>query len=114
MTTIQSSLQSIKAYQIGGVPPSTLAYCMENASHLDQYQDLMEEYYLVYWSGKYILQGMSEGLIKSKNKLYHVSFAPNLSRGAIMRNDSLQQYKMSFRRALPCYNLPAFVYISLP
>lgn len=110
---LNTSIQSVKAYQIGGVPPSILAYCMEHSSHLDQYTDLMECYYLNYWSGKYILKEMVNGTIHKDDTLYHVAFSKSVNRGTLLRNDSLCQYRMSFRKALPYYNLPAFVYISL-
>jgi hypothetical protein len=115
MVALNTTLQSVKAYQLGGIPPSILAYCMENSQYMDQYSDLLEEYHLVYWSGKYILKELQEGrLYDRKGNRYHVSFASGLSRGSILRNDSIQQYRLSFRKPLPHYNIPAFVFISLP
>jgi hypothetical protein len=77
-------------------------------------QENLESYFLLFWSGKYVLKEMQEGVIWKNNTRYHVCFAPNLSRGKIMRNSPLQQYKLSFRKAKKHLKLPSFVFISYP
>ena len=71
----------------------------------------LESYFLMYWSGKYIISEMKDGVITKDGVRYHVSFAHNCTRGKILANKS-NQYRLSFRRFKKEHNIPNFVVIS--
>jgi hypothetical protein len=104
--------QSIQSYKQNQFPRNTLHWMLQNAPSLLLCEDLLSIYKLNYWSGKYILQEMQQGMIWNRGKWYHVAFDPKVTRGHIMRQSKLEQYSMSWREAIPIYNLPPYVYIS--
>jgi hypothetical protein len=104
--------QSIQTYKQTHFPRTTLHWMLQNSASLDLCIDLLQTYKLNYWSGKYIIQEMKEGMIWNKGKFYHVAFHKHVTRGRILIADNLQQYRMSWREALPEYDLPPYVYIS--
>lgn len=101
-----------KAYRIHGVTPSILNFVLSRSETISHFRDCLDTYYLKYWSGKYLIQEIKEGVIKADNRIYHIVFQKPLSRGQILLNHPNQQYKLSFRAAMEDFNLPAFVFIS--
>jgi len=105
--------QSIASYKQNQFPRHTLHWMLQHSASLSLCEDLLSTYKMNYWSGRYILQEMKEGMIYNRGKFYHVTFDPRVTRGHIMAQSPLEQYKMSWREAIPLYNLPPYVYISL-
>ena len=104
------------AYVKYGITSNTLHQLLSNIHDLSLYRDCLETYYLNYWSAKYILKDSDGGMIYKDNNMYHIVYLKPVTRGKILASvqagNSLQQYKLSFRKALPEFNLPAYVLIS--
>ena len=71
-----------------------------------------EKYYLLYWSGNYILTTeINYGNITHLDTVYKICYRGNLTRGKIMKNNE-KKYAISFRLPIPELHLPGIVLIS--
>ena len=94
-----------------GASRASLHYALQHSPAIHHLQrDLLTSYYLLYWSGSYILRASTLGRITHKGISYIVCYDPKCSRGRIL-SDPLAQYTLSFRAPLPCFQLPAYCYI---
>lgn len=101
---------SIRAYQRHGILPSILLRMLRDFPNFpDQFQDLLSEYYLLYWAPEYFREVSKGGVIQRGNREYIVVFAKGATPAALL---SCNQVKLSFRSALPDYHLPAYVIVS--
>jgi hypothetical protein len=74
----------------------------------------LREYYLLFWSAEYFLGRWKEGTIVRNGSIYHVCFAPGLSLAKLKQLDKSHQIALSFRTAAAEYNLPSYVFVSIP
>ena len=113
-----SSAIAVKTY---GMFPSTLKYIISNHTTIaHRLHDTLETYYILYWDVEYFLSQFTEGTIKRDNRIYHIIFkgtgAGNTKHRGHMIADVKQgmsyQVSLSFRKAKPEFNLPAYVLVS--
>lgn len=115
---------SIQAAKKHSIYPSTVHYMLQNHPYIHSaYKDTLSEYYLLYWEAEYFLKQMQEGegsILRHGNR-YHICFHKDLSRGKLIQavkegkegKSKSCQVALSFRRALPEFNLPAYVFVSM-
>jgi len=105
-----SSLACVKTY---GVPKSALTYCLENSLKFPTiYRDLLCDYHILYWRLDYFVSRMAEGMVNG----YHVKFHKSITslgylKDAMKNGKGHMQIGLSFRKAIPEYNLPAYVIV---
>jgi hypothetical protein len=102
---------SIVAYRKYGVSPKIISWLMQNSQEITHYRDAMEQYYLLFWEGKYLINKTIDGLIWRGGTSYVVVYAKNCTRGYVIAHPN-EQFSVSFRKAMPEYDLPAYCYIS--
>lgn len=101
---------SIRAYQRHGILPSILLRMLRDFPNFpDQFQDLLSEYYLLYWTPEYFREVSKGGIIHRGNREHIVVFARGTTPASLL---SCNQVRLSFRAALPDYHLPAYVIVS--
>jgi len=74
----------------------------------------LREYYLLFWSVEYFLGRWKEGAIVRNGTIYHVCFPSDLSLAKLKQLDKSHQLALSFRTAEAEYDLPSYVFVSLP
>lgn len=106
---IKASLASIEVAKKYGVSRSTVDYAIRKRFRFPrELKDLLKSYYLLYWSGEYIKEKLSEGQIVHNNVTYNVLYF-----GCIPKDFKAGiQFALSFREAVEEYQLPAYVIIS--
>lgn len=93
-----------------GVPRSVLTYLLQRSKYINlEYQDLLCYYKLLKWRGDYTLAMIHEGLLRRDNIDFIVIFGT--PRGTLLANPE-SQFNLSFRQAIPEYEIPAYVLIS--
>lgn len=75
------------------------------------YSHCFSDYYLLYNQGSYILSHSINGTIYRDGIEYIVVYHNDLTRDYIKQN-RLEQYALSFRKAQPEFELPAYVLVS--
>lgn len=106
----QTPLASIQVAKTYGVDRSLMSHMLQNQFVIaPNYRDLLSEYQLLYWSVSHTLFQNKAGYISGHIVVYH-----NCTRGSLMLTPTYKQVALSFRAAIPEYNLPAYVLISLP
>lgn len=106
-------MTTIHAYQKYGVRQSILYWLMKNSPTIDTYQDCLVKYFRLYWEGKYLITRIFEGCIIKDDTTYVVVYDRKCTRGYIVANPN-KQYSVSFRKASPEFNLPAYCFVSNP
>lgn len=102
------NLPSIASYKKHGVPRSMLAYLLINRFHIpNAFQDLVQNYYILRWEGKYLKQRIVDGTLLHQGRQYIVVFH-NCTYGQATGKD---QVFLSFRVPMEDYELPSYVLI---
>lgn len=80
-----------------------------------EYHSALSEYVLTYWSVEYLIHRLEKNAlaIERNNRIYNIIFdKTNITRLlAIAQDYPLHQVRLSFRRALPQYNIDNYVLI---
>jgi hypothetical protein len=111
-----SSLQSIVAFKTYGISTSSLKDVMYNREHIPSYMiQSISLYKLLYWSAEYLIEQTEKcgGTIIRYDIPFQIVW--NVPRGTVLaasKNNSMKQYRISFRKAMPEYNIPPICFIS--
>ena len=105
--------KSITVTQKHGVPPSVLLSFLQTKFSIPlSHQHLLRSYFIRYWSKEYLLSTLEAGKgTLTRENIQFIAIYRDCSRGKIL-SSSEDQVCLSFRAALPEYNLPAYVLIS--
>lgn len=102
-------LHSIEVMKKYGVPRSILLHHLQHSLFIPvEFKHLMEEYILLYHTPEYFFKNQHKGSILRFNKEYIIIY--NVPRGVCLHAPKL---KISFREALPEYNLPAYAMVTI-
>lgn len=106
-----NSLELLKTYGVGKLELQKTT--SEDFSIPLPYINLLEKYFLLYWSGKYLKERLknSSGLLRQDGVNYSVYLLHNLTLGNI-KEDEFTQYALSFRVTRKEYELHPVVLIS--
>lgn len=108
--TISAIPVSISSYRSYGVRKSSLhSACINQFSINTSLQDCFEAYYLKYWRGEYLLDQIEDGAMVDSGRTYLVIYQ-NCTPFQVRK---CAQVRLSFRSALPEYEIPAYVIVKL-
>lgn len=113
---IQSSLPSISALHMYGVPKSQLIHTMLTMQSIssDISDSCLDEYYLLYASPEHFLANSHCGTYYRNDSQYIIVYDGESSRGKILSAvGSSTQLSLSFRSARHEYKIPSYVYVSI-
>lgn len=104
------TIPSITCLQKHHVQRSVLSYIITNRFRIAPlWHDLLDSYYLLYWSPEYTKSAIKEGCIYRANKKYLVIWH-NCTPEQVYTSEN--QVMLSFRAALDDFALPAYVLIT--
>lgn len=104
---------SISSYKKYGITRQNLQYLMTHFHTFPhEFRDCLSKYYLLYWSAPHFSEQLHDGIITHDSISYLVTY-----RGCTPANikfaDESNQIKVSFRLAMPEFNLLPVVLISV-
>jgi hypothetical protein len=100
---------SIAAYKKYGLHKSLLRHLLtEFTSFPENYRDVLDSYYLLYWTPQYLDANIKQGTITHSGKTYQVIFK---CIRPLTRNPCAQ-VKLSFRSPKAEFDLPSYVIVS--
>lgn len=115
--TIIAILDSIEAYKVHGTGRHMLEEAMREEFNITPaFKSLLSHYQLLYWSPLYFLDTSEHGTITRGGITYNIVYGGGFTRGKILRlskENTRIQLALSFRAALPIFNLPGYVMVAV-
>lgn len=110
---MNATISAITALQKYSISKATLKnHLYHNPVIPQEFRPALKTYYLLYWSPDWYFEKLHDGIICDKNGTsYIVITAPNVSTSKLL---AANQIAMSFRQAMPEYELPGIVFVSIP
>ena len=112
-----STFSAISTFKKHGICRSELSFQLTSKFSISPiFSPVLSKYFIRYWSKDYFLRisslvSLYTGTIPIEGKEYVVIYH-RCTRGEILQMQDSEQLVLSFRAALPEYNLPAYVLVS--